>query len=360
MNLERSISRPHFRLIDILKIFAAQCIVLHHLAAYGPLSDAAAQAWPDFMHGLFQHGRLAVQIFLVTAGYLAARSFSVHRLTLGAVTSSLWQRYVRLGFPFIIALIITVLCAAIARPYLEADVVPSPLSAANFLAHITLLHSVLDMESISAGAWYVAIDFQLYAAFALLLWASRGRRRLSVGLVAALTVASLVWFNTDSSWDVWALYFFGAYGLGALAWWAGVRAKYGVMAVVFYVTALGSGLASLMVNFRERLALAATVSVVLVSFGNSELRLSRHADKWISHFSKSAYALFLVHYGVLLLANAAWVVLGWEDGNVALLFITMSWFAALGASYLFHVCVEKRWNPMRGTLRPTVAHQAAK
>jgi hypothetical protein len=39
--------RPAYRLIDLLKIVAAQCIVLHHFALYGPLSEAAAQAAPE-------------------------------------------------------------------------------------------------------------------------------------------------------------------------------------------------------------------------------------------------------------------------------------------------------------------------
>jgi hypothetical protein len=33
-----------------------------------------------------------------------------------------------------------------------------------------LLHGVLGYASISAGAWYVAIDFQLYALMVAALW----------------------------------------------------------------------------------------------------------------------------------------------------------------------------------------------
>ena len=39
------------------------------------------------------------------------------------------------------------------------------------------------VDSLSAGVWYVAIDFQLFALFALLLWCGRGRPWLSVLLV---------------------------------------------------------------------------------------------------------------------------------------------------------------------------------
>ena len=360
MTADRSPARPQFRLIDILKVVAAQCIVLHHFSAYGPLSEAASEAWPDLFAWLFHHARLAVQIFLVTAGYLAARSFALNRHTFGSMAAGLWQRYVRLAFPLMVALLITVVCSAIARPFLDAEVVPSAPSMAGFLAHASLLQSVLDVESLSAGVWYVAIDFQLYAALALLLWISGGKRWLSMGLVALLSAASIVWFNTDTSWDVWALYFFGAYGLGALAWWAGLRARHGVMAVALYATALSAGLASLTVHFRERLALAISASALLASFGGSPWHLPRAADRWVAHFSRTSYALFLVHYAVLLLANAAWAALGWVNGDAALLFIGGSWFMALAASYLFHIHIEKRIAQLRSSPKPVTAPQAAK
>ncbi len=59
--------RPAYRLIDLLKIVAAQCIVLHHFALYGPLSDATAQAAPEVAAWFIDYARMAVQVFLVVA-----------------------------------------------------------------------------------------------------------------------------------------------------------------------------------------------------------------------------------------------------------------------------------------------------
>lgn len=357
MTVARLPARPQFRLIDILKVVAAQCIVLHHFSAYGPLSDAASDALPELMDWLYDNARMAVQVFLVVAGYLAARSVALTQRPLTVLLTGIWQRYVRLAFPFMAALLLTVLCSAVARPFLDADVVPAAPTAAQVVAHASLLHSVLDVESLSAGVWYVAIDFQLYAMLAVLLWLSRGQRWLSMGLVAVLCIASITWFNTDATWDAWALYFFGAYGLGALAWWAGLRARHGLYAIALYATALSAGLASLTVNFRERMALAISVSAVLASFGSAQIALPRRLDHWLGQLSRTSYALFLVHYSVLLLANAAWAELGWEDSDAALFFIAGSWFVALGVSYLFHTQVEQRidqWRsaPKSGALLP--------
>ena len=42
-----------------------------------------------------------------------------------------------------------------------------------FLAHALLLHSLLGMDALSAGVWYVAIDFQLFTLFVAVLWLAR-------------------------------------------------------------------------------------------------------------------------------------------------------------------------------------------
>jgi peptidoglycan/LPS O-acetylase OafA/YrhL len=349
-----------FRLIDILKVLAAQCIVLHHFSAYGPLSEAASDALPDVMAWLYDNARMAVQVFLVVAGYLAARGFASAPQNASALVWAIWQRYQRLVPPFVAALVLTIGCAALVRPYLAPDVVPAAPTLTQFLAHASLLHSVLDVESLSAGVWYVAIDFQLYATLVLLLYLAGGKRWLAIGLVALLCVASVVWFNTDADWDIWSVYFFGAYGFGALAWWAGSRRQHGWLGLSVYAATLGIGLAALALQFRERIALAIGVSAVLASFGTWQLQFPRWLDKAVHSLSSTSYALFLVHYAVLLLANAAWAELGWEDGNAALLFIGGSWLVALGVSYLFHTQVEQRIAQWRSAPKPAALPQAAK
>jgi len=334
--------RPTYHLIDLLKIVAAQCIVLHHFALYGPLSDALFDTAPEFSKWLFDYARMAVQVFLVVAGYLAARSMRQGPLALGSLLRTVWQRYERLVTPFLLALSFTVLVSTLARPYLDDDLVPDVPSLSQWLAHASLLHSVLGAESISAGVWYVAIDFQLYAALALLMWLARGRHWLRVALVAGMAVASLCWFNLDAALDNWALYFFGAYGLGALAWWAGLRKQHSGYALALYFFTLLAGLSSLALEFRERIALAMGVSSVLLAFGNAELRLPRWQQTWVRRLSESSYALFLLHFSVLLLANAIWSDLEPDANAWSLGFIGAAWALCLVASLLFHAQVEQR------------------
>jgi len=68
--------RPSGRsfLLDLLKALACLLIVLHHLAFYGPMSDVVFLDWPRLINELYDHGRLAVQVFLVCSGFLTAAS----------------------------------------------------------------------------------------------------------------------------------------------------------------------------------------------------------------------------------------------------------------------------------------------
>ena len=337
-----SLQRPAYRLIDLLKIIAAQCIVLHHLALYGPLSDAVALAAPELAEWFYDYARMAVQVFLVVSGYLTARSLGPGPLPVHGLVRNVWQRYARLALPFLVALLITVVSAALARPHLEGDLVPGAPSLMQWLAHASLLHSVLGVESLSAGVWYVAIDFQLYALFALLVWLARGKLWVRGLLVAGMTVASLTWFNLDAEYDVWALYFFGAYGLGALAWRANARTPDAGRARGLYFVTLLVGLVSLALVFRERIALAIAVSSLLLAFGSAQMHLPRRVDGWVRRLSNSSYALFLVHFSVLLLVNAVWATWGLQNHDWALAFVLAAWALSLVVSHAFHVQVEQR------------------
>src|SRR5690606_32009857 len=115
--------------------------------------------------------------------------------------------------------------SAAVRPWFDDPAVSPDPDLAQLVAHALLLQGVAGEESLSAGVWYVAIDFQLFALTVLLLAGVRAlvaparRARVGQALVVVLAAASLLLFNRDADWDVWALYFFGAYGLGMMACW---------------------------------------------------------------------------------------------------------------------------------------------
>lgn len=336
--------RPRIPLVDAVKAISAQLIVLHHLAWYGPMSDMAATLSPaldGLLDWLANHGRYAVAAFLAMSGYLAAQTLPPRGLPAGKSPACLiLQRYARLAGPYAIALFVAVLCAALARRWMAHDSIGAPPEFWQFVAHLFLLHDLLDYEALSAGVWYIAIDFQLYALLVGLLWLAGNPDRRAAGadfhgalLVGIAALASLFVFNRDDGWDATALYFFGAYALGVGAGWA-TRAAHPVR-VLLALAAIG--LAALLVEFRPRIAVALAVALML---GLAHLHLRANGSKLLAGLGNSSYALFLVHFPVCLLVNAAFHRLAPHDPALNALGLLVAWLASNAAALLFHRRVE--------------------
>lgn len=337
--------------VDALKALASQLIVLHHLAFYGPMADFAAPLWPALFEFLARHGRLAVQVFLVLGGYLAARSLAPDgRLVPGARPVALaWQRYLRLLPPYAVVLVLAVAASAWAGRWMTHPSIPAPPGAAQLLAHLLLLQDLLGYESLSAGLWYVAIDLQLFVLLLALLALARrldGARRGGPWAPWAVLLgvgASLLHFNRVAGWDVAAPYFFGSYGLGVLVAWRRTRGGGFALAAAAVVVAL-----ALALDWRSRIALAAAVAALLAiwtarpaaaAIGGAAGRLA-----WLSRIS---YAVFLVHFPVCLVVNAAFVrfaphVPAWQLAGLG-----VAWAASVAAGALLHRWVERPAQALR-------------
>lgn len=342
--------------IDMLKLLAANSIVLHHLSAYGPIADAMAGAWPALMAWLYDDARMAVQVFLVIGGYLAARGLS--RLPGGsALTGTLramLQRYTRLVLPYLAALLLAVLGAALARQWLIDEAIPAAPWPAQVLAHALLLQDLLKHDALSAGVWYVAIDFQLFCLMALLVWmggraaqtlghrSPRSAMRVTQWLVLGLMVASLFFFNRHGGWDVWAVYFFGSYGLGAAVYWAAASKRAGR----YLGLLMAIGLAALWVDFRGRIAVALGVALLLGvvqargQIGPVASALLERAASRLSWLHPASYALFLVHFPICLLGNAVFAHLGGQGAGPGSLALVLTWATSLALAVVFHRRVE--------------------
>jgi peptidoglycan/LPS O-acetylase OafA/YrhL len=354
-----------YPLIDVLKALAAQLIVLHHFSIYGPVSEALHAALPGVMGALYAYGLIAVQVFFVVGGYLAARGLSSSTEPWRTPSAAIFKRYTRLLVPYLFALCLVVLCMAWARPWLTADLAAPFPSWSQWLAHVAMVQSILGMESLSAGVWYVAMDFQLFALLTLLLWlCGGGNTRRAQTVVALLCMASLLVFNRQTGLDAWAVYFFGAYGLGALAWWARrtdptVQASAPPLyARALFVWTVAFGLIALVIDFRQRVALAIGVAVTLMLWGSAASHWLQHHRKtstFIQTLGLQSYALFLVHFPVLLLINAAFTRFGFTAETAsttsALSWGIAGWAASLWAANLFYRWIESPATPWRGVLR---------
>lgn len=358
--------------VDALKAIASQLIVLHHLAFYGPMSDAAARWLPGVFDALSEYGRWAVQVFLVLGGYLAARSLApagrwvapAHPLRLVA------DRYLRLVLPLAATLVLAVAGAALARAWMDHPSVPGAPSLGQVVAHLLLLQDVVGQEALSAGVWYVAIDLQLFALLVAVLW---GLHRLAPA--AASVASALPWvmlagiavsafgFNRQPELDMWGVYFFAAYGLGVLAaWWPSA----GPMRWAWGLGAAAVVIAALALDWRPRLAVAlATAAWLVLPWPRLFAGAREAAGRWrllVAWLGRISYSVFLVHFPVCLVVNAAFDRFvadhpGWQGAGVLL-----AWAASVTAGALFYRWVEApamRWVSRRAPAvrraRPEVA-----
>ena len=357
--LSMSAHRPRLLHIDALKALAAQAIVLHHLSVYGPISDAVHAALPRLMEFFFHYGRMAVQVFLVVGGYLSARALSARGgLLQGALPELLWRRYLRLVLPFMAAVGLSLGSAALVAPWLP-EFEPALPSLGTLAGHALLLHGVLGLESLTVGAWYVAIDFQLFACLLGLLWLARRstwlprawRMVLGPTLVLGLCLASMFHFNHQSDWDALAPYFFGAYGLGAMVHWLSLARwpRLGLLAL-----AALSALA-LWLGWRERLALALFTALVLGVWPllkTPELALPHRAraaaEELLAYLGTHSYSLFLVHFPVCLMVNAWFAQHAPMPAWASVATLLATWLLANMAAQPFYRWIEAPSARLRG------------
>ena len=344
-------SKKHFLLIDFLKTFAALIIILHHFSSYGQIAEDARQLLPGLMTWLFEYGRYAVQIFLVMGGYLAAQSLT--RMTNlkdpHAVLKTIFNRYLRLFSPYVVALLVTILCAWVARFWVQDEFVGESETLGQFLAHLFFLQGILGLDSISAGVWYVAIDWQLYAILALMLSLFPGYRSL-MWILAMFCISSLLFFNRSGAYESYFIYFIGAYGLGVLAQ---LCKNYPDPLVnrIAKLLFIAIGVIILISSFHQlwiRNILAYVVAIALIFWGDVAYKDQKQDQKHTPHQSAKhkfvngilwgstrSYCAFLIHFSFVLLANTLYIAWGMNQRHdgfmaVALMMIAVaaSWIAA--------------------------------
>ena len=345
-NVDRSL------LIDGLKALAAQTIVIHHLVSYGPMAEAAGVAAPGLVSWFGYYGRWAVQVFLVLAGYLTAQALCARESGLSHPWSLIAKRYVRLVWPFGVAVTLAVIAAEMARFWTEDPMLPETAGLMQYLSHWLLVHGVLGHESLSTGVWYVAIDFQLFALTVLLLWSSQALRWAGWAplLIGALTMASLVWIRTWSDWDNWAPYFYNAYGVGLLMGWLTRRQQQVLPWVrVALLAVLGVLVWQLVVTMNGRLAVILAVAALLWVASFPVVRvmptmlggLKPLLGTATHYLGATSFALFLVHFPVSMLVNAAQDRFDWTSPQDGVMAMAFAWFCSMVLADVFYRFVER-------------------
>ncbi len=300
--------------VDVLKVLCAQLIVWHHALVYAPSTLALERHWPHLAEFLFEPGRWVVHVFFVLGGYLSAQGLA--RAQQGWV-ALVWRRYLRLMPLFLLAMVVTVGLAWAVRSHYAPDFITPTPGLGSWLSHLTLTFDWWREDAISAGAWYVAIDFQLYVL--LSAWVLLARRRTGAswigwrsGLMAVAVVVGTIWLSRWHEIDAWAPYFWASYGLGVLvAWSRHSPASRRWLWCVGFILAV-----DLVLDFRGRQALALATACLLWAWPH--LRVPRGSPAWLARACDLSYAVFVGHFSLLIALGAWWTLHGADTPEAAL------------------------------------------
>lgn len=332
--------------IDAVKAIASQLIVLHHLAFYGPMTDVVYPSAEFIVRWFRDFALLAVPAFLVIGGYFAAQSLlpRLNKLRLRAVPALLWNRYVRLMRPYIVALICAVASAWVARMVMPHVDLPAAPTLLQIVAHLFLLQDIMELDALSAGVWYMAIDFQLFALLVLLAAATTPLRRANPTDPAApvviasgfLIVMSLTWINRNPDLEIWAPYFFGAYGLGILA--ERLTARPDRTLAVGLIA--GLTILALVIEWRSRILVAGLTAVLLILSRGGRIAPAWADSPMVSFLGRISYSLFLIHYPVCMLVGAVVARLWPASAAMNALGMVIAWLTSIAAATLLYRWTE--------------------
>ncbi len=325
--------------LDALRAFGAICILLHHFALYPPLNSLAAPWLGQCLEWLRNHAR-TTQIFFGVSGYVLARSLYGQLWNFRQAGIFLIQRYCRLGIPYLAAIAFVLLAYAVGKGYLPQEVTGSRVTPRQLMAHLFFLQDILGQEQLSAGFWFVCINFQLCLLFALILWVRdsvRGVRFDVASLLCWILAAiSLFGINVESGYDAWGLYFFPYFFMGVVVYRV---SRPGARKTEFWLYQLLFVLA-LCFAWRWRLVVAMGVGMVLYLAETTGWGCRWPKSRVVAWLGKISYSLFLVHFPVLVLVATACLRYDWTSPGEAVAALAAAVVLSIAAAAAFHRWVE--------------------
>ena len=174
----------HLGFLEGVRGLAALYVVLHHIwiTNYPQFPENTGPAWASWM----MWGHLAVAVFIVVSGFSLALSPQRHgdHLPDGFVTY-LRRRAFRIIPPYWVALLISILVIVL---FTGTDT-HQTVDLKSVLVFGTLMQDVVGAPSPNGAFWSIAIEWQIYFLFPIILLLWRFRPAVAVGLVTALVVA---------------------------------------------------------------------------------------------------------------------------------------------------------------------------
>jgi peptidoglycan/LPS O-acetylase OafA/YrhL len=179
-----------------MRAIAALVVYVNH--AYAQVWNPHAGRYPSGVLSAFSYflvaGHLSVTVFIVISGFcLALPVVSAGDQLRGGTFEFLKRRARRILPPYYgsLALCLALIATVIGRPTGTLWDVPILATPAGVLSHLLLLQDLFATGSINYVFWSIAVEWQIYFLFPLLVWAFRRfdhRSTVAVALIAGYAI----------------------------------------------------------------------------------------------------------------------------------------------------------------------------
>lgn len=326
-------------------------IVWHHFALYPLLAAWADPLIGAGLHWLAEYAR-ATQVFFVIGGFVLAQSLDDRQWgRTEALGRFVVERYLRLGLPYLAVIALILPIYSFSRGWLPAEVLGAPVTLPQLLAHLFFLQDILGYESLSAGFWFICINFQLSLIYVVLLFLRDRFARSGLDWVAILgwpvAALSLFYANRYPALDDWFIFFFPYFFLGVVI----QRVHKGSWRQAAFWLYQGMFCLAMLVEWRWRLGVAACVGLLLYWSEGGRYSVAWSRLPVIRHLGQISFSLFLVHFPVLVLVSAIWARLGLTEPLPALVGLCVAFLLSVLAASVFHRWVEIPVNRLKHKTR---------
>ena len=166
----------------------------------------------------------------MVSGFVAAQTIGTRVWSVNQLGRFAIQRYCRLGLPYLAIVVAILPIYKFARGWVPDDVLGQPVSLATIPRSICFFcRMILGYEALSAGLWFVCINFQLGFGYAFGMVLQQHFGKGKEGIFTLLGWGSSIYslFREASTLiragECWAMYFFPYFFMGILVHKALVR-----------------------------------------------------------------------------------------------------------------------------------------
>lgn len=322
--------KPPLRLdyLDGMRALAALFVVLHHswLQIWRPGEGRMPTGLTLRLTSWLFYGHFAVTVFLVISGFC----LMIPVVRSGGVLSGGWRRFAfrrtrRIVPPYLasLAFSLVLIWAYVGHKTGTHWDISLPVTVHSVLAHIFLLQNFTDYYKINHAYWSIAVEYQIYFLFPLLVLAYR--RFGAIPSTVVSIVLSYVWYKASGKMGlhIVAAYYLAMFVVGTL----GAQFAFGSERNKRYPwTLLGTAgfIATILlshkfgyqhVHFEELdllVALSTMCLMVAIAHGNAGWLSRLLSSKLLVFIGGFSFSLYLVHAPLI---QAAWQIFNmWHVG----------------------------------------------